>query len=107
MAKGEIKITIGLWIVFLAGLFWMGFGIFEFLSDTSSPAGLIEAGLVGGVLILTGLFAYRWRYCGGWVLVFIGMIPVFLNVSRGYVNPIVLLILAGPPLVSGMLFLLD
>jgi hypothetical protein len=107
MPKPNWRITAGLVIVIAIAIWWMAFGIAEFLFDTSTIAGLIEGGLVGGVLLLTGLVAYRWRYIGGWLLVLEGVLPIFLAVSSGNLNFIVLLLLAGPPILAGILFLLD
>jgi len=107
MLKAENRMMAGLTIVVLAAMFWMAFGILEFLSDTSSAAGLIEGGLVGGILLLSGYAAYRWRCCGGWILVFEGVLPIAFTIARGQFNPLAMLVVAGPPIVGGILFLLD
>jgi hypothetical protein len=107
MNNADKKISAGLIIIILTSIWWMGFGIAEFVMNTKGFAGLFEGALVGGVLLLTGFAAYRWRRIGGWALVFEGMIPIYIAVSTGHLNPISLAVLSGPPIVGGLLFVLD
>jgi|GEM_PF-2510739 len=107
MTRSEWKNTIALLTIITAALCWIAFGIITYLSGAGGAIKLVESSLAGIVLIATGLLAYRWRYVGGWALIFEGVLPVFLAVSRGNCSPIILFVIAGPQFISGALFLLD
>ncbi len=107
MAQPNWKITAGLIIVIAAAIWWMATGIIQFLFSEGPLMSLAWGGLVGGIVLLTGLIAYRWRYVGGWILVFEGILPIFLALSGGNMHPLTILVQAGPPILAGILFLLD
>ena len=89
----------------IIAIFWLIFGILEFLSDPSTPAGLIEGGLAG-IAILVGVFVgWQWPFFGGIVLVIEGAIPLFLAFTRRNVD-IGVLFVGLPVFLVGILFLL-
>jgi hypothetical protein len=107
MDRITLRINIGLAVALVTALWWLAFGIGEYFLKAGYTAGLIEGGLLSGLIFLLGFIAYRFRVAGGWLLVFAGVFPAAFYLANGSFNWPVLLLLSLPLIVSGILFVLE
>jgi hypothetical protein len=94
-------------IVIAAAFGWMAFGAISFILTTKHLNDLIMGGAVGCALIVGGLISTTHRKIGGVILIFMGLVPVFLFLSASRGDMVITALSAAPPIVSGLLFVLD
>ena len=84
---------------------WLLFAILSRLGEGASIEGMATLATRGGTLIALALIAWRAPMIGGWLLLTVGLL-LLNGVFRFSQNPnvIVRLILGGPPLFIGVLF---
>ncbi|HDP70298.1 MAG TPA: hypothetical protein ENN38_05785 [Actinobacteria bacterium] len=115
---GEKKKNIKRMVARTLGLIWaLWWFLFEFLSGIEESSGffdtLVHIFVPGGLFLIIVFIAWRWEYIGGIVLITDGL---FLAVGYPYVTwgklPflaifLMLLTMALPPILSGILFTLS
>lgn len=107
MMKPDWHIVSALTIAIAAALLLMVVGVVLFFLNKLTLIKLFEAGAVVGVMLFSGLLAYRFRYFGGWLLVFEGLLPIAYFIANGFVNVAVLALISIPLMVAGVLFVLE
>lgn len=90
--------------------FWIWFGLASGLSEQLSPLGILVHMAAPG-LVFAGIAALAWRHehAAAWLLILIAVAILFIyNEMMGHRGLLYVLqvgsILAGPPLVAGLLF---
>jgi hypothetical protein len=81
-------------------LWWTAFVL---LSHGFTLVSLIE-GIVPIMVLVTAFVAWRWNFAGGLIFVLLGVLYIVL--SRGCRPLEVCLFVAGPPILTGLLFIL-
>lgn len=94
-------------IVIIAAIGWISFGIFKFALNTSRIGDLALGAFIGAVLLLNAIIALRSRALGGWLLVFEGLLPIAAAIASGNLAYLQLSLIAGPPIISGLFFVID
>jgi hypothetical protein len=104
------------WIlVIVAIVFWLWFGIGSAMVEEGGWFNwLMHILIPGGIFILSALITLRWQRVGGAVLSIMGVTAIAMSLI-GFIRGatalatmiMMLLTLSFPPLISGMLFLLD
>jgi hypothetical protein len=104
------------WIlVIVAIVFWLWFGIGSAMVEEGGWFNwLMHILIPGGIFILSALIALRWQRVGGAVLSIMGVTAIAMSLI-GFIRGatalatmiMMLLTLSFPPLISGMLFLVD
>lgn len=105
----------GAWIlVIVAIVFWLWFGIGSAaVEDAGWFNWLMHILIPGGVFIISAAIAWRWGRIGGVTLIFEGVVAIVfivLGLLADRLQPstvfLMLLTLALPPLIAGILFLI-
>jgi hypothetical protein len=104
------------WIlVIVAIVFWLWFGIGSAMVEEGGWFNwLMHILIPGGIFILSALITLRWQQVGGVALTIMGVIAIAMSLI-GFIRGttalaamiMMLLTLSFPPLISGILFLVD
>jgi hypothetical protein len=111
---GNIRTIIALVLALLWALWWTFFGFASGVGEGLSLVGVfVHAALPGGVMLISVAVAWLWRLVGGVLLVVEGIIvlvgyPIMVSNRFGLRTIVfVLLTMALPPLLAGILLLID
>jgi hypothetical protein len=87
----------------LSGVLFLWWTAFVLLSHGFTLVSLIE-GIVPIMVLAAALVAWRWNFVGGLIFVLLGILYIVL--SKGCRSLEVCLFVAGPPILTGLLFIL-
>lgn len=113
MKTGALRI-IGLGLAGLCAAFWLWFGIASAVSERQGPVnGLLHLLVPGGIVLMAIIVALLRERLGGALLLALGILAMvlYLMAAPGHLGlgtiALVLATMALPPMVAGILLLLD